>query len=141
MRSLYQNGSFYWTSYAGYDIINLTFADGAVMPSWFDIREIPITAVSYFPSIMISLSSFYECLCNIYTFRQLPHHSVKTFLSLVIYSAISINMYHTFLRCPFIVWSVGADEEGGKEVLTLYVYHIAYYSPAPHLKETLLFEY
>lgn len=25
----------------------VSFADGAVMPSWFDLHEIPITAVSY----------------------------------------------------------------------------------------------
>lgn len=35
------------------DIVTLIFSDGAVMPSWFDIHEIPITAVSYCPSILI----------------------------------------------------------------------------------------
>ena len=35
--------------------------DGAVMPSWFDIHEIPVTAVSSLVSIFLHLAAYSLC--------------------------------------------------------------------------------
>lgn len=48
------------------------FADGAVMPSWFDLHELPITAVSYAYFLPPETLPFFILLVYYYLLRDLP---------------------------------------------------------------------